>query len=577
MAGHMVDKIEPAASAPEPSGDLPELAAPTAVGQSVRRFRFHGLRKLNWAERNWNEPYLAHMVEAGLDRWIAPGRLMIVVGPNAGGKSTVIDLFRALADARLWPSLQRENYPGEDFSGFDIEGAFTLSVRFSKYTPDAKQGFDWSTITAAAQRGSDEGAAQVLASKYGEAGDWIEPLQTLLDTLVRVPVAYFPATGRYPAEGLGDDALVDLLNELSPHFPSVLANKQLAPFKRFQGEAAGAGRIGILFKDDGGQHGFVHRSALPLGWMQLVSVLAFMRGCAPGTLVLLDEPDRHLHPSLQRVMLEQIAVEADRLGAQVVVATHSSVLTNPELGRRVGAKVVVVARGRCEELVDARRVLDDLGVTSGDLVQANGLIWVEGPSDRLYLKTWIELYALAHGLPVPIERVHYAFVSYGGALLKHLALTETHADKLDLRAVNRNFYVMIDRDLSRDDAGPLGAEKQRFLDEAAALGRLPELWVTQPYTIESYLPAAWDGARRFVETDDAGRTRVISISKVELAARFQREAAAWETSFAAGSDVPERVADLVALIQAWQTPQEIIETTFLPPFLRDLEPDVPVA
>jgi hypothetical protein len=55
------------------------------------------------------------------------------------------------------------------------------------------------------------------------------------------------------------------------------------------------------------------------------------------------------------------------------------------------------------------------------------------------------------------------------------------------------------------------------------------------------------------------------------------EAAAWETSFAAGSDVPERVGALVALIQAWQTPQEIIETAFLPPFLRDPEPDEPAA
>lgn len=139
----MVDKIAPVAPAPEASADGPELAVPAAAAQAVRRFQFHGLRKLNWAERNWNEPYLEHMAEAGLDRWIVPGRLMIVVGPNAGGKSTVIDLFRALADARLWPSLQRENYPGDDFSGFDIEGAaFALSVRFSKYTPDAKQGFD---------------------------------------------------------------------------------------------------------------------------------------------------------------------------------------------------------------------------------------------------------------------------------------------------------------------------------------------------------------------------------------------------------------------------------------------------
>lgn len=541
----------------------------------IQRFRLHGLRKLNWAERGWNASYLDHMAQAGLDRWLEPGRLMIVVGPNAGGKSTVIDLFRALSDARLLPSLQRENYPGDDFSGFDIEGAeFNLSVRFSKYTPNADQMFDYSIVLAEACRGGGVCCEQVLAHKYEQAGNWVLPLQTLLDQQVCVPVKYFPAIGGYPAAELNDDALIELLNELSPNFPSVLANERVAPFKRFRGEAANAaGRIGILFKDDSSQHSFVHRSALPLGWLQLASVLAFMRRCERRMLVLLDEPDRHLHPSLQRVMLEQIAAEADRLDVQVVVATHSSVLTNPELGQRVGAKVLVAARGRCEELVDARRVLDDLGVTSGDLVQANGLIWVEGPSDRLYLKTWIELYARAHNLPVPIERVHYAFVSYGGALLKHLALTEVHTDKLDLRAVNRNFYVMIDRDLPPDNLGPLANEKQRLLNEAEALGRLPALWVTERYTIESYLPTSWDGTQRFVKEDGDGRTRVgRGITKVELAARFRREFTDWETSFVPRSDVQERIAELVNLIQAWQTPQEIIETAFLPPFLRDLKP-----
>src|ERR1700744_789211 len=98
----MADKIAPAAASLGPSVDQPEGAGPAAVGPAIRRFRFHGLRKLNWAERTWHAPYCAHMVQAGLDRWIEPGRLMIVVGPNAGGKSTVIDLFRALADARIW-------------------------------------------------------------------------------------------------------------------------------------------------------------------------------------------------------------------------------------------------------------------------------------------------------------------------------------------------------------------------------------------------------------------------------------------------------------------------------------------
>ena len=31
-------------------------------------------------------------------------------------------------------------------------------------------------------------------------------------------------------------------------------------------------------------------------------------------------------------------------------------------------------------------VLDDLGAKASDIFQSNGIIWVEGPSDRIYIK-----------------------------------------------------------------------------------------------------------------------------------------------------------------------------------------------
>jgi len=129
---------------------------------------------LNAIALAWGADYLAHMAQAGFDRWIEPGPLMIVVGPNAGGKSTVIDLFRALANARLWPGLQRETIRRR-FLRLDIEGAeYNLSARFSKYTPEVpKQMFDWATIIAVAQRGPNGRSESVLASKYGDAGDWV--------------------------------------------------------------------------------------------------------------------------------------------------------------------------------------------------------------------------------------------------------------------------------------------------------------------------------------------------------------------------------------------------------------------
>lgn len=533
----------------------------------IRRFRFHGLRKLNWVERPWDSDYQKHMTDAGLDGWIEPGPIMVVVGPNAGGKTTVIDLFRGLANPSVWPSLPRENYSGDDFAGFEVDGRdFRLLSRFSRYTPEADQIYDWSTISLIAERNRTTRREQVLAQKYGEPGDWADRIQSVLDQHVSIPIRYHSAGGAPPGHALDDDELASLLNELSQHFPSVYHNPQVPAFKLFRGDR-GSGRIGVLFRDEPSQHAFVHRSILPLGWMQIVSVLAFMRSCPSGALILLDEPDCHLHPSLQRVMLEIVARERERLNAQVIIATHSPVLSNPYLTEAYRAKVVVAARGRFEELPDSRRVLDDLGVTSSDLVQANGLVWVEGPSDRIYIKHWIELLARAQKRPVPIERVHYAFVSYGGSLLKYLTLSDARDNKVDLRAINRNFFVAIDRDLPENADIEIGAEKCRLREEALALGRADEIWVTQHYTIESYLPQAWEKTTSHVRVMPTGRTKVVGVEKVELAAQFTRQFSEWHDSFRADSDLPARIAGLLEKIDEWQTPQEIISLAYIPPFM----------
>jgi len=548
----------------------PRKWSSTMQTDHIQRFRFHGIRKLNWAERPHGLDYLTHMAEAGLDDWIEPGPLMIVIGPNGGGKTTVIDLLRGLTDATIWPTLPRENYGGEDFSGFDIEGgAFTLSARFSKYTLDAAATFDFFTAFAMADGSLGPSYFEALLPKYREAGTSFAELEAFLSAAIPLEIRYRPATGAHPADELDDSALVDLLNELSPQFRSVMANPQVLPFRLFEGAAKGPGRIGVMFKEDVGQHIFVHRTMLPAGWLQLASVLAFLRGCPSGALILLDEPDRHLHPSLQRTMLEVLAREGSAIRAQIVVATHSSVLINPELCRNNSASVISVSRGRCEILTPSRQILDDLGVTSGDLAQANGVIWVEGPSDRIYIKAWIDALRRHTGKPPLIERVHYTFVSYGGALLKHLTLSDDAPDKMSVRSINRNAFVIIDGDMTLNPDARLSAEKQRILEEARRISADTAIWITERYTIEAYLPSAWQLTEHHIEHDADGRIRVKGISKIELAAAFAGTGFDWDALEPANSDLGSRITALVAAIEAWQSPNEAIEPNYLPPFLID--------
>ncbi|WP_299011395.1 AAA family ATPase [uncultured Shewanella sp.] len=43
-------------------------------------------------------------------------------------------------------------------------------------------------------------------------------------------------------------------------------------------------------------------------------------------------------------------------------------------------------------------ILNNLGAQGADLLQSNGIIWVEGPSDIIYIKKWLEIFAYENNL-----------------------------------------------------------------------------------------------------------------------------------------------------------------------------------
>jgi putative ATP-dependent endonuclease of OLD family len=134
--------------------------------------------------------------------------------------------------------------------------------------------------------------------------------------------------------------------------------------------------------------------------------------------------------------------------------------------------------------VENRGVLDDLDVRASDLLQANGIVWLEGPSDRLYFNRWVEL--MSDGTLQ--EGSHYQCVFYGGRLLAHLSAgdpTVEAADVLKILRVNRNAIILIDSDKTKDD-DTINATKTRILSEVESLRGLA--WVTRGREVENYLP-----------------------------------------------------------------------------------------
>jgi len=204
-----------------------------------------------------------------------------------------------------------------------------------------------------------------------------------------------------------------------------------------------------------------------------------------------EELENNLHPALLRRLMGYIERFALANKVRVFMTTHSSA-TLDLFGALPHAQIVHVThdgKAARTQTVDAHfdrlAVLGELGARPSDLLQANGVIWVEGPSDAIYLNRWIELMSDGELR----EGRHYTCAFYGGALLARAQFSspeEAEDDLINLLTLNPNIFVVCDGD-RRSPGAHLKKRVIRIRDEVA---KVPsgEVWITRPKEIESYLP-----------------------------------------------------------------------------------------
>ena len=122
-------------------------------------------------------------------------------------------------------------------------------------------------------------------------------------------------------------------------------------------------------------------------------------------------------------------------------------------------------------------------VKASDMFQSNGVIWVEGPSDRIYILKWLKVF---NDFQLK-EGDDFQFMYYGGKLLSHFAIEpEGKSDLIDILTTNRHAAIVIDSDKTYQSK-PINDTKKRIKKEFENNNCF--CWITKGKEIENYLPA----------------------------------------------------------------------------------------
>lgn len=224
------------------------------------------------------------------------------------------------------------------------------------------------------------------------------------------------------------------------------------------------------------------------GLHQILLLLAvlYTRG---GSVLLIDEPDAHLHVFLQDTVFAELRRVAAATQSQIILATHSEVIFRsvpPEqLVLMMGAPRRVADVTERRQLAQAMAILDQSDVVAA--LDAPGVLYLEGHTDLDLLRAWAEV--LEHPLAAylnrqPFWRPQVYELRDGADGIK----AQDHFNALRLARPDISAVLLQDSD-GRDRGEPGAAPRQ------GALNRLR--W--ERYESESYLvhPQA---LTRFIES-----------------------------------------------------------------------------
>lgn len=189
------------------------------------------------------------------------------------------------------------------------------------------------------------------------------------------------------------------------------------------------------------------------------------------TEIFIEEPELNLHPGMQRLFLQTLANYPflKSKGLRYFITTHSNhlidlTLEDVENKAIFQFKKVINLNETCFQIKPIlnrdTEVLLDLGVNNTSVFISNCAIWVEGITDRLYIKKYLTETLINKNLESKYkEDIHFSFFEYGGSLIHHYLFCDPatvegeiakSSNKINAISINTKIMVISDKDENKD-------------------------------------------------------------------------------------------------------------------------------
>lgn len=247
------------------------------------------------------------------------------------------------------------------------------------------------------------------------------------------------------------------------------------------------------------------------GFQQVLMLLALLH-TRPGRVLLMDEPDAHLHMFLQDTIYSELRSAAALQNSQLIIATHSEVVINS-----VDARELCLMYGKPRLLASnderAKLVGGLSGLSHSDLMLADaaqGVLYVEDYTDIELLREFAKV--LGHQPAIRLLSQRLMWKASQAALPEGLGEFKASQHWEMLKLVNTDLPA-----LELLDGDSKNKADERITGKADVLQRLR--W--RRYEVESYLlhPALLE---RFVE-HLAGPGTGVTLLRAEMLRTFQAE------------------------------------------------------